>query len=186
VETLVSNYSNAYFNGIAGSALRLLSSALPRVKADGADLDARQECQFGAWQAMVPMLGGIPMGASHAIGHLLGAISNVPHGYTSCVMCPVVQHWNANVTGHAQQQISLHLGRPKEPAHKLLAQLITSLGMPRSLQSVGVKCADLPQIAEGTLGDIWGQTNPRPVRSAGDVMEMLTMAYAEPAVQLTS
>ena len=32
------------------------------------------------------------------------------------------------------------------------------------------------QIAELTLLDIWGRTNPRPVRSAHDILEMLTVA----------
>jgi hypothetical protein len=32
------------------------------------------------------------------------------------------------------------------------------------------------QIADLTLLDIWGRTNPRPVRSADDIMEILTAA----------
>ena len=68
LEALGSTHSNHFCDGIAGSALRLLGSALPQVKADGTDLDARLRCQVGAWQSMIPVIGGVPMGASHAIG----------------------------------------------------------------------------------------------------------------------
>jgi maleylacetate reductase len=179
VETLVSDYSNDFFNGLAESALRLLSKGLHRVKVDSSDTAARLMCQFGAWQSMIPVVGGVPMGASHAIGHLLGAVSNVSHGYTSCVMCPVVQRWNADATLAAQRRISACLGEPDRPAHELLKALIGSLGMPQTLHAVGVSRADLPRIAVGTLRDIWGQTNPRPLRGAEDVMELLAMAYAD-------
>src|SRR5262249_14950470 len=134
VETLVSRYSNDFCNGVAESALRLLSEGLPRVKANPTDLPGRLKCQVGAWQSMIPMLSGIPMGASHAIGHVLGAVSCVPHGYTSCVMCPVVQRWNAAATVDAQRRVSAGLGDPNEPAAVLLERLVSSLGMPRTLQ----------------------------------------------------
>jgi len=178
VETLVSHHSNDFCNGVADSALRLLNEGLPRVKADSGDLAGRLKCQIGAWQAMIPMLSGIPMGASHAIGHLLGAVSGVPHGYTSCVMCPVVQRWNACAVAESQRRISACMGAANEPAAAVLERFVGSLGMPRSLEDVGVALADLPRIAEGTLSDIWGRTNPRPIRSAADVMEILSMALA--------
>lgn len=180
VETLVSSYSNDYCNGIAESALRLLGEGLPRVKSDPGDLAARLQCQLGAWQAAIPLLSGVPMGASHAIGHLLGAVSGVPHGYTSCVMCPVVQRWNqaerAVVERHGR--ISACMGAPGKSAPDLLAHFVRALGLPDSLQAVGVDTADLVRIADGTLTDIWGRTNPRPIRDARDVMQILTMALA--------
>jgi alcohol dehydrogenase class IV len=176
VETLVSRQSNDFYNGMAESALRLLSEALPRAKADPTDLACRLKCQLGAWQSMIPLLGGVPMGASHAIGHLLGAVSGVPHGYTSCVMCPVVQRWNAATVVEAQRRISACMGEPNEPAAAVLEHFVHTLGLPRFLEDVGVERADLPPIAEGTLSDIWGRTNPRPVGSAADVMEILSLA----------
>ena len=99
LEALGSTHSNHFCDGIAGSALRLLGSALPQVKADAKDLDARLRCQVGAWQSMIPVIGGVPMGASHAIGHVLGGTADVPHGYCSCVMAPSVLDFNQSVNG---------------------------------------------------------------------------------------
>ena len=53
-----------------------------------------QGCQMGAWLSMVGVVTGTRLGASHAIGHILGGTAGVPHGYTSCVMLPFVMDFN--------------------------------------------------------------------------------------------
>ena len=175
-ETLGSLQSNDFCDGIADSALRLLAEGLPWVKSDPTDLEARLKCQIGAWQSMIPIIAGVPMGASHAIGHVLGGTCDVPHGHTSCVMSPFVQAWNASVNAHRQVRISACLGDAAQPASVLLDRLIRGLGMPRSLGEVGVSENQLPLIAEYTLEDFWGRTNPRPIKTAEDVMTILRTA----------
>jgi maleylacetate reductase len=176
VETLASDKSNDFADGLADSALRLLAEGLPRVKADPADLAGRLKCQIGAWQSMISIIGGVPMGASHAIGHILGGTCNVPHGYTSCVMSPHVQAWNAEHDASRQPRISACLGDASRPAADLLDGFIRGLGMPRTLGEVGVGPDRFQQVADYTLLDIWGRTNPRPVRSAGDILDILRRA----------
>src|SRR5947209_20179424 len=75
-------------------ALKLLGRGLLGVKADPLDLEARLDCQLGAWMSMVGSQTGVPKGASHGIGHVLGGTAHVPHGYTSCVMLPHVLRFN--------------------------------------------------------------------------------------------
>jgi alcohol dehydrogenase class IV len=125
---------------------------------------------------MISIIGGVPMGASHAIGHILGGTCNVPHGYTSCVMSPYVLAWNAEHDASRQARISAALGRPGEPASAVLDAFIAGLGMPRTLAEIGVGEDQLQRVAEYTLLDIWGRTNPRPVTSADDVMQILRRA----------
>ena len=176
VETLGSDKSNDFADGLADSALRLLADGLPRVKADPGDLAGRLKCQIGAWQSMISIIGGVPMGASHAIGHILGGTCNVPHGYCSCVMSPYVLAWNAEHDDSRQARISDCLGQPGTPASQALDQFIRGLGMPRTLSEVGVGEDRLQQVAEYTLLDIWGRTNPRPIKTADDVMQILRLA----------
>ena len=133
LESLSSNHSSYFCDGVAESALRLLSQAMPEVKADPANLDARLRCQIGAWQSMIPIIGGVPMGASHAIGHVLGGTADVPHGYCSCLMAPAVLAFNKPVTGAKQVKVSDSFGRPGEDASVVLDEFIRGLGMPRSL-----------------------------------------------------
>jgi len=175
IETLQSFQSNDYCDGLAESALRLLVEGLPRVKADPEDMEARLKCQIGVWQSMLPIIGGVPMGASHAIGHVLGGLCDVPHGYTSCVMSPFVLRWNASVNADRQARIAGVFGGSGS-AGDLVDQFITDLGMPRSLSAVDVTEDKFQKIAEYTMDDIWGRTNPRTVSQPSDIMEILQMA----------
>ena len=175
-ETLASDRSDPYSDGMAESALRLLAEGLRRVRQDPSDLPARLLCQVGTWQSKIPSASGVPMGASHAIGHVLGARHAVPHGYTSCVMAPWVQAWNASHAQERQRRISAALGDATRPASELLHALIRDLGLPRRLSEVGVQAKDLPGIAEATLQDMWAATNPRPLANVDDVMEILQAA----------
>lgn len=176
VETLSSYKSNDFADGLAESALRLLAEGLPRVKADPGDLEARLKCQIGAWQSMISIIGGVPMGASHAIGHILGGTCDVPHGYTSCVMSPYVLAWNAEHDASRQARARAVLGGEHASASAALDAFISGLGMPRRLRDVGVDESRFQQVAEYTLLDIWGRTNPRPVTSAADILEILRRA----------
>jgi len=178
LESLGSRHSNHFCDGVAASALRLLSKALPEVKANPADLDARLRCQVGAWQSMIPIIGGVPMGASHAIGHVLGGTADVPHGYCSCVMAPAVLAFNKPVNGDKQAQISECFGRAGEDASLVLDQFIRGLGMPRSLPEVNVTEDQLEIIAEYTMLDFWSRTNPRAIEGPADVMKILDMVKA--------
>lgn len=176
VETLASYASNDFADGLADSALRLLVEGLSRVKRDSKDIEGRLKCQVGAWQSMISIIGGVPMGASHAIGHILGGTCDVPHGYTSCVMSPYVLAWNAEYDDSRQKRISACLGEPGSTASEALDRFIRTLGMPRTLSEVGVGEDRFQQVAEYTMLDIWGRTNPRPVRSSADILEILRRA----------
>ena len=173
LESLSSNHSSYFCDGVAESALRLLSQAMPEVKADPANLDARLRCQIGAWQSMIPIIGGVPMGASHAIGHVLGGTADVPHGYCSCVMAPAVLAFNKTVTGAKQNKISNSFGRPGDDASAVLDDFIRGLGMPRTLGEVGVTDDQLDLIAEYTMLDFWSRTNPREITGPADVRSIL-------------
>lgn len=176
VETLASYKSNDFADGLAESALRLLVEGLARSKADPADMEGRLKCQVGAWQSMISIIGGVPMGASHAIGHILGGTCDVPHGYTSCVMSPYVLQWNAEDDDSRQGRILSALGATHPTASGALDAFIRSLGMPRTLTEVGVGEDQFEQIAEYTMLDIWGRTNPRTVSSPADILEILKRA----------
>lgn len=176
VETLASYQSNDFADGLADNALRLLVEGLRRSKADPSDLEGRLKCQVGAWQSMISIIGGVPMGASHAIGHILGGTCNVPHGHCSCVMAPYVLAWNAEYDDSRQRRINACLGATHATASESLDAFIRGLGMPRTLGEVGVTEEQFQRVAEYTMLDIWGRTNPRPVRTPADILEILRRA----------
>ena len=97
VEGICSNEAHPFADAQALRGLALLARGLPRVKADPSDLQARLDCQLGSWLSMGPLASGVPMGASHGIGYVLGAVFDIPHGHTSCIMLPAVMRWNRSV-----------------------------------------------------------------------------------------
>ena len=156
--------------------LRLLGRSLSVNLKQPEDLDARLESQTAVWLACAG-INRVPYGASHGIGHQLGAASGVPHGYTSCVMLPHVMAFNESVTAGAQELIADALGRCGEPASSAVADLIAGLGMPTRLREVGVERAHFDEIASGSLFNTFVRVNPQPIDSAEQVMELLERAY---------
>ena len=177
VETYCSIDGNAYTDSTALQALRLLGRGLPAVKRNPSDLAARLDGQIGAWISMTGIVGGTRMGASHAIGHVLGGSAGVPHGYTSCVMLPAVLAFNAEVNGDRQAEISAALGAAGQPATEVLDRFIAGLGLPRRLRDVGVKRDDLQRIATNCMLDDWTFTNPRPIHAAQEIVPILESVY---------
>jgi maleylacetate reductase len=176
VEALCSREAHPYVDAQAVKGLSMLAQALPRVKADADDLDARMDCQIGTWLSMGPLSAGIPMGASHGIGYVLGAAYNVPHGYTSCVMLPSVMRWNKPDNAERQALVSAAMGHPGEDAAEVLDWFIRELGMPRSLQEVKVGPEHFEAIAEQAMGTPWIPRNPRKIDGPAQVREILLLA----------
>src|SRR6185503_3305368 len=176
-ETYCSIDGNAYTDSTALQALRLLGRGLPAVKRDPKDLAARLDCQIGAWISMIGIVAGTRMGASHAIGHVLGGSAGVPHGYTSCVMMPAVLAFNEEVMRERQKEISAALGAPGQPASEVLDKFIAGLGLPRRLRDVGVKREDLQRIATNCMLDDWTFSNPRPIQGAQEIVPILESVY---------
>jgi maleylacetate reductase len=177
VEDICSVNGQPLSEGAAFHALRLLGHGLPAVKANPADLDARLDCQIGAWMSMVGSQTGVSKGASHGIGHVLGGTADVPHGYTSCIMLPHVLRFNEQVNAEKQARVSEALGRPGEPAAEIVAGLIAGLGLPTRLRDVGVKPEQLDVIAEGSMHDRWVHTNPRKIAGPPVVRTLLDAAW---------
>ncbi len=176
-ETVCSTNPQPFSDGASLHALRLLSRGLPAVKADGSDREARLDCQLGAWMSIMGGQGGVPMGASHGIGHVLGGTAGVPHGYTSCIMLPVVMRFNAEVNGDRQTWVSEALGQKGRPTGDVLAGLIGGLGLPLRLRDVGVKPEQLDAIAAELMHDRWVHTNPRPIDGPATVRTLLDAAW---------
>jgi maleylacetate reductase len=149
---------------------------LPKVKADPTDMKARLDCQIGSWLSMGGLAAGVPMGASHGIGYVLGAVFDVPHGHTSCIMLPSVMRWNKSANADRQALIANAMGHPGKDAGDVLDQFIRGLGMPRSLSEVKVGKEHFDRIATQAMGTPWVPRNPRPIPTPAEVKEILELA----------
>ncbi len=176
VEGICSNEAHPYADAQALRGLGLLTRGLQRVKADPADLAARLDCQMGAWLSMGPLASGVPMGASHGIGYVLGAVFDIPHGHTSCIMLPSVMRWNKPVNAERQALVAAAMDHPGEDAGDVLDAFIARFGMPRSLHAVNIGAGEFDRIAEQAMGTPWVPRNPRRIAGPAQVREILELA----------
>ena len=176
VEGVCSNEAHPYGDAQALKGLSLLTSGLKRVKDNPGDIEARLDCQMGSWMSMAPLASGVPMGASHGIGYVLGAVHEVPHGHTSCIMLPFVMHWNKPANAARQELVAAAMGQPGADAGDLLDAFIGGLDMPRSLGAVDVVPEHFQRIAEQSMGTPWIPRNPRKINGPAEVMEILELA----------
>jgi maleylacetate reductase len=177
VESYCAPSANPITEATSLNGLRLLSQSLREIKNNPRELAPRLQAQFGMWQSISASAAGVPMGASHGIGYALGASFGIPHGHTSCVMLPAVLRWNSALNADRQRSLSAAMGAPDRPAAELVAELIHALDLPGSLSAVGIKRDQLQTIAASALSYGPVRANPRPIKTAADVMEILELAW---------
>ncbi|MEM1106304.1 MAG: iron-containing alcohol dehydrogenase [Pseudomonadota bacterium] len=174
VETICSIAPTRYTSLLALGALEALPSALRASAGNPADPQSRLEGQLAAWMASAG-LNRTPYGASHGIGHQLGAVAGVPHGLCSCTVLPAVLDWNLGHTVKAQAEIARALS--SRAAAGGVRQLVADLKLPSRLSDVGVKRDQLVEIAQKSVPNRWVRANPRPIQSHRDILEILEAAF---------
>lgn len=176
IEAVCSAAGNPLVDAAALRGLRLLHDGLLKSKADPLDLEARRMCQHGSWLSASGLQARVPMGASHAIGHVLGGTCDVAHYLCTPIMMPSVLRYNLPATEQAQAMISEALHAPGLAAADVFAKFVKDLGLPGRLADVGVSESQFDLIATNTLTEIFARTNPRPLRTSEDVRQILRLA----------
>lgn len=194
VETLCSLQSNAKGDERATAGLRTLISGLLDSKRHADDtgteaLDARFRSMQGVIDAMCAVSTGVPLGASHAIGHQLGPLG-VGHGETSCILLPAVCKYNLEQHANDDRQASVRdlllqqdqvrallkprrLGVEQVNLGDILYAVVNGLGMPQSLKAVGVGRDKFEVLAKNSLNDIWIKTNAVAITTSDQVLAIL-------------
>ena len=101
-------------------------------------------------------------------------------------MMPSVMDYNKHHVGNRQAWIAdvmdrdLHGASPTHAAaagRDAVVQLVRDLALPSRLRDVGIGREDFAAIAHDAMQDLVVATNPRPVTSIEDVIELLEAAY---------
>lgn len=163
-------------DGLALQAMGMLAQNLPAIKARPADLEPRLSCQLAAWLTQVSNAPGVPNGASHGIGYILGGYAGVPHGITSCISLAATLEWNEPVNGERQRVVADKLGCPGARPCEAMRDFVKALGLPTRLGDVGITADRISELARQYDGTGPIATNPRPVRGADDVAAILKLA----------
>ncbi len=176
IEAVCSIRGNPLVDSACLAGLRYLHDGLLRTKENPDDQEARVNCQFGSWLSAFGLQARVPMGASHAIGHVLGGTCDVPHYFCTAVMMPSVLRYNHPATSEAQKSIAAALRAPELDASDAFATFIGKLGLPRKLSEVGVREDKFKLIGENAMLSIFTRSNPQPIREPGDVVKILKLA----------
>ncbi|WP_299696419.1 iron-containing alcohol dehydrogenase [Hydrocarboniphaga sp.] len=182
VETFCSSEASPYFDALASEGLKLLVHGLSEVASGRATLQTCMNLQTAAWMAISGPAAGVPVGASHAIGRVLGALANVAHGQTSALLLPAVLKWNAAepIAAARQQKLLQALGGPSASLSDAVRELLTRLGQPKRLSEAGVQRSQLSQVAEYSMPMLEHHStrgNARKISSPREVEEILELAW---------
>lgn len=181
VETMYTPVPNPVNTSLALQALKKLYVSLPESKRNPADLQARLECQVGAWLSLFSVV-NIKLGLSHSIGHQLGATYDIPHGMTSAIMLPHVMKFLLPRTVEEQLPITEALGaldshatttENASKASALIRGLIEELEIPHRLRDFDVARDSIPAVVSNILVDIKGEENAF-VLGTSDLREEIT------------
>jgi len=176
IEAICSIRPNALVDAVCLQGLRYLYAGLRRTRSNPDDKEARLNCQLGSWLSAFGLQARVPMGASHAIGHVLGGTCEVPHYFCTAVMMPSVLRYNRSATEAAQKSIAAALGAPDRDASEVFAAFIAELGLPKRLAEVGVGEDRFELIGRNAMLSIFTRANPQPIREPGDVVKILRLA----------
>jgi maleylacetate reductase len=167
IEAICSIRGNPLVDSVCLSGLRHLHDGLLRTKENPDDAEARVNCQFGSWLSAFGLQARVPMGASHAIGHVLGGTCDVPHYFCTAVMMPSVLRYNRPATEEAQKSIAAALRAPELDASDAFAAGIGKLGLPRTLSEVGVSEDRFRLIGENAMLSIFTPLESAPNSRTG-------------------
>ncbi len=162
LEALTSTMSGVESDELALSAFSRIAQALPAVARNGADLAARSEMSIAATEAGIAFLNGrVHLG--HAVGHSLGTVFKIPHGFACAACLPAILRFLDPVAGPALESMSARLGG-RAPADVLEA-LMVQVGAPRLGEATGCTSKDIPrliEIVESTEQRLIGLSRRRP------------------------
>ena len=127
------------------------------------ELEHRVQCQLAAWLSIFGMSSNSRGGISHAFGHQIGPMWNVPHGITSCITLPHVMRLMAGVAADRFAPIAQGFEvrfDPRSPRSSAMecadrtARFIGKFEVPTRLRDVGVPREEISRIAGTVLEEV--------------------------------
>ncbi|EEU38494.1 uncharacterized protein NECHADRAFT_55330 [Fusarium vanettenii 77-13-4] len=160
VEALYAPNLNPIVSLMAAEGVRSLARGAYELLDDPNSLSARSACQYGAWLCGT-CLGSVGMSLHHKLCHTLGGSFNLPHAETHTIILPHVLAYNAPRVPEAMKILAGALPDSHGDALRGLNTLLRKLGVPRSLESIGFREADIAKAADLAVSKSY--PNPREI-----------------------
>ncbi|MEW5250141.1 iron-containing alcohol dehydrogenase [Microbulbifer discodermiae] len=147
--------------GIALEGVRLVKEYLPIAVADGGNLTARQQMLVASAMGATAFQRGL--GAMHALAHPLGALYDVHHGLLNAVLMPYVLRANGAAIAGPMERLARYIGLSETGPDTVLNWVLAlreQIGIPHSLQDVGIDGEQLSRVGQMAAQDPSAATNP--------------------------
>lgn len=190
IEAYTSKQKNPVSDAFAITAIRYIRQNLFIAIKDGKDEDARIGMSNASYMAGVAFSNSM-VGMVHAIGHALGGVSHVPHGFAMTILLPWCMEYNYDKAGDLYGELLPYLIDIKElveiPASKwgrhcikIIKDMINELnnlsGIPTRLRDCNVNKEDFEKIANTAINDGAILVNIKEINKEM-VMDILKKAY---------
>lgn len=171
VEALYAPDANPVISMMAESGTAALARALPKIKSDPRNLEARTDALYGAWLCGA-CLGAVAMSLHHKLCHVLGGSFDLPHSETHSAVLPHAAAYNAVAAPEAMAQVARALGVSDAPLG--LYDLAQSLGIQMDLASLGMPEDGIDRAADIAVQNPYA--NPRPIEREA-IRALIARAY---------
>lgn len=173
---LAKNY-HPICDGIALEGIRLAQEHLVNAVANPHDIGAR------GGMLMCSMMGAIAfqkgLGVVHSTAHALGTVADLHHGLANAIMIDHALAWNVEAVPERFTTMATAVGLEDpspETFLRWLADLKTSISVPRSLADTTVSPGDVGRLAQVAFADGCHANNPREV-TEDDFTAIFTKAF---------
>ena len=160
-EGLYSVDGNPVMDLMAEEGIAAIGRALPAIRRNPQDIDARGDALYGAWLCGT-VLGNVGMALHHKLCHTLGGSFNLPHAETHTIVLPHALAYNAAAAPQAMARIARALGGASAP--QAAYDLARDNGVAVALKDLGLRAADLDKACDIALQNQY--PNPRPLERA--------------------
>ena len=146
---------------VSVKGMQMIKAYLPRVVADGQDLEARQQMLVASSLGAAAFQRGL--GGVHAIAQSLGALYDQHHGLLNAILLPYVLEANRSALLQQMDDLAVYLRLPT-PGFSGVMDWVLSLreqiGIPHTLADIGIHVQDAELVGQMAFADGCSHTNP--------------------------
>ena len=152
-------------------AIRMISKYLPVAVSEPTNPEGRNGMALAQYIAGMAF-SNVGLGLVHGMAHPMGSLFDVPHGVANALLLPTIMEFNmpacldkypaiaqamgVDIAGMSKQEAS-------QAAVEAVRKLSLEVGIPQTLNELGIAEKDIPALAGQALADVCTPGNPREV-----------------------
>ncbi|MGX0956604.1 alcohol dehydrogenase class IV [Pseudomonas viridiflava] len=146
---------------VSVKGMQMIKAYLPRVVADGQDLEARQQMLVASSLGAAAFQRGL--GGVHAIAQSLGALYDQHHGLLNAILLPYVLEANRCALLPQMDDLAVYLCLPTSGFSGVMDWVLSlreQIGIPHTLAEIGIHDQDAELVGQMAFADGCSHTNP--------------------------